>query len=74
MIFSEMKLYIKHSLNDLKKASKQKNKTIFHSRSSSLERQSRLKESFYEQIVIDEDMICQYSGLPSLKSYRKTDI
>ena len=26
-----------------------------------------------ENVTVDDEMICQYSGLPSLKSYRKPD-
>ena len=25
-----------------------------------------------ENVIVDDEMICQYSGLPSLKSYKKT--
>ena len=26
-----------------------------------------------ENVMVDDEMICQYSGLPSLKSYKKPD-
>ena len=31
------------------------------------------KNYLAENVTVDDEMICQYSGLPSLKSYKKTD-
>ena len=30
------------------------------------------KNYLAENVTVDDEMICQYSGLPSLKSYKKT--
>ena len=30
------------------------------------------KNYLAENVIVDDEMICQYSGLPSLKSYKKT--
>ena len=30
------------------------------------------KNYIVENVTVDDEMICQYSGLPSLKSYKKT--
>ena len=27
-----------------------------------------------ENVTVEDEMICQYSGLPSLKSYKKSDL
>ena len=31
------------------------------------------KNYLIENVTVDDEMICQYSGLPSLKSYKKPD-
>ena len=31
------------------------------------------KNYLAENVIVDDEMICQYSGLPSLKSYKKPD-
>ena len=31
------------------------------------------KDYLAENVTVDDEMICQYSGLPSLKSYKKPD-
>ena len=31
------------------------------------------KNYLAENVTVDDEMICQYSGLPSLKSYKKPD-
>ena len=32
------------------------------------------KNYLTENVIVDDEMICQYSGLPSLKSYKKPDL
>ena len=32
------------------------------------------KNYLAENITVEDEMICQYSGLPSLKSYKKPDL
>ena len=32
------------------------------------------KNYLAENVTVDDEMICQYSGLPSLKSYKKPDL
>ena len=32
------------------------------------------KNYLAENITVEDEMICQYSGLPSLKSYKKSDL
>ena len=32
------------------------------------------KNYLAENVIVDDEMICQYSGLPSLKSYKKPDL
>lgn len=32
------------------------------------------KNYLVENVTVDDEMICQYSGLPSLKSYKKPDL
>ena len=32
------------------------------------------KNYLVENVTVDHEMICQYSGLPSLKSYKKPDL
>ena len=32
------------------------------------------KNNIAENVTVEDEMICQYSGLPSLKSYKKPDL
>ena len=32
------------------------------------------KDYLAENVIVEDEMICQYSGLPSLKSYKKPDL